>query len=164
MLPNYDPNGPSGLGGWLLLPLLGLVVSILSTGFNMLQAIGTWETVSIIISGSDPNFAHMQIPVLASLISGSIVLIVAPICLILMFMRSPQTPNWMIGFYLLGLVVAIIEYFAARAMMPVDPGITGSLIGGVIGALIWIPYFRRSQRVANTFRRPGVDETQKVFS
>ncbi len=35
--------------------------------------------------------------------------------------------------------------------LSIDPKDGGQLIAALIGALVWIPYIRKSRRVANTF-------------
>lgn len=164
MTQTDNSAGPSGIGGWLLLPLLGLIIGIAATGYNLLQIFLTWDGVSQILFGSDSNLAYLRIPVFASLASGVIVFLLAWLCMFLMLTRSPRTPKWMIGYYLFGLVVAGIEYYAINVMQTATADVTTSLIGGVVGAAIWIPYFRYSKRVANTFRRPDANEAERVFS
>jgi hypothetical protein len=36
-------------------------------------------------------------------------------------------------------------------LLSIDPKDGGQLIAALIGAVVWIPYIRKSRRVANTF-------------
>ncbi|MDP0925640.1 DUF2569 domain-containing protein [Paracoccus onubensis] len=165
MPPTYDPNGPSGIGGWLILPLLGLIAAAASTGFNLVQAFMQWDSIGAIIQGNEPSLLYLRLPVIASLAIGLLAFALALFCLYLMLTRSSRTPNWMIGYYLFGVVVAVVEYLATRAITPSEAStMIYSLSGAVIGLFIWIPYFRVSKRVANTFRQTDAEETRQIFT
>ncbi|HHH10721.1 MAG TPA: DUF2569 domain-containing protein [Sorangium sp.] len=155
-------NGPRGIGGWLLLPLLHLVVtavrglaSLALDHAPMYVAGGDWWTII------DPHFDDYH-PLWGPLIvfetTATVAFVIAAAtALWLMFRRSITFPRVMIGFYLTNAVYALLEYVGCM-VVPALASATGAratqqLVGAFIGCLIWVSYMHASKRVANTFTR-----------
>jgi hypothetical protein len=153
-------HGPRGIGGWLILPLLGLAGSLLQIGsalitvyVPMFEAGGGWE---IVTDSSSPDYHPLWAPLLLFEIvtnlgfAGLIVVL-----LYLALKHSRRFPRLMIGYLAAGVIVAIVDSAWARSIPALATG--GNLEGvtqvarTMVGALIWIPYFLLSVRVKNTF-------------
>ena len=55
------PAGPHGIGGWLIIPLLGFVGTILLTVFNMIQP-DAIEGFRIIFTSDEEAVKNLQVP------------------------------------------------------------------------------------------------------
>jgi len=111
-----------GLGGWLILPIIGLCGSLIVFLYDFSL---TFET----------SFDYLSLWDLAL-----IVLII--ICLIAIFNKKEYAPKLMISFY-----IALILNGLLAAILLED---YTSLVQSSIASLIWISYFNVSERVKNT--------------
>lgn len=131
-----------GIGGWLVLPAIGLVLGPAFAGILLIA--GLREPVLEIASygGLGDIFALELV-----LIIGLIVL--AVYAATLFFRRRWNAPRTVIVLLVVGLVVSgVLVAFGFVAGPQVLRLIFGIL---AVGAAIWIPYFRVSKRVQATF-------------
>lgn len=155
---------PNGIGGWLLIPVLGLFF-VIYQGFELFKSNDLllfqsemWTAFSVpgtvfYKSGWTPliiSLAFLQVAITAL----SIVALVA------LFKKKRFVPALMVAIYVVGLALVANDYVLARLFFPmVDPDLAISiqsesikkLIGVSLAAVIWIPYFVQSKRVKNTF-------------
>ncbi|MHC2990359.1 hypothetical protein OB13_01695 [Pontibacter sp. HJ8] len=178
---HYDPNPAPGfilsngepIGGWLIVPLIGLfatplagTVAVLRNGyFN--QAV--WENL---VMPSSANFA----PELAGLMALELILnigfVVFSLVLLRLYLkRRSSVPSLMVAFYVGNFLFMIGEYVALESMaLPFETEKTSptDAIRAFFMAAIWVPYFNLSHRVKDTFVQmlhPPVyeEEEQPVF-
>lgn len=136
-----DPVEPThaGIGGWLVLPALGLVFAVLLEGY------GTWPLVKAfaIAPSLDLLFALvLELPWIAYM------LVVAAF-----FIRKHRWTPYLYIVLLLGSVgfsglLLILHVLAPAEEIQDTPR---ELTRAIIQASIWIPYFLRSRRVKLTF-------------
>lgn len=145
-------NAPQGIGGWLLIPLLGLLAS---TGLRLADLF--WH-----VPGTDVPAAQGCIDLHDTL---STVLHFAIVALHLTFMawvlwlchgRSLRFPKWMRFSLWLQLAFDAFVVFASWSDTQCADSNerTGSmvlLVWSIVWVVIWIPYFYRSRRVKATF-------------
>ena len=167
-IPNASPeslgtenlqNGPSGLGGWLILPAIGLVIMPFRVGAILLQIFvpiftdGTWEILTT--PGSDQYH-----PLWAGLIIfeflGNLGFIIAGIALVsLFFSKSRLFPKTYIAFLLINLCFILIDAWLGSFVITdepmFDPDTTKELVRSLVAVVIWVPYMMFSKRVRNTF-------------
>lgn len=148
------PAGPVGLGGWLILPLLGLVVtpavSIFSQWGGFQDILSAWP----FISGIQKSFL-----ILETLVVIAAFVLLPAVLLFLAFQRSQMFP----GLYIIWIcalpIVALADGFATLWVFSdlltsaeVFDRKTKSEIGRSVGqAILWTLYMNRSRRVKNTF-------------
>lgn len=149
-------DGPKGISGWLVLPLIGFVGTIIMT-MNNLSQVGGAE-LNLLLTSDVPMIVALRTPTLASLISGVIVVIAALACVILLSRQSRRLPAAAITFYCLLLAASLIEFWVDTRISDItgaarDPDISKELARSAIIAAVWIPYFLKSKRVRNTFTR-----------
>jgi hypothetical protein len=153
-------NGEAiGLGGWLLLPIVGLVGTILLTLSNLLTMLSGDSLVGLkVIFSSDPGvFEVLRLPIIVSVTFGIVIIISAISGLIYIFRRSKNT-KYVMSFHYVALAVAFLsEYFLESQYLEVfpdyvsDPSIAKDAVRGIFIGLVWIPFFHVSKRVRNTF-------------
>jgi hypothetical protein len=150
---------PSGLGGWLILPMLGLIFlpfklgAMLATTFWPIFSEGSWEVLTT--PGGEAYHALWAPLLIFEIIGNSTFLIAAIVLLVFFFQKYHRFPKLMILFLSLNLAFVGIDFFAVdlipTAAAEPDPESTKELIRVFVGAAIWIPYFLKSVRVKNTF-------------
>lgn len=117
-----------GLGGWLILPIIGLFISVPAILLDIIFTASIYKFDSLVAI-----FYTIDIVLFVWII----------VTLIAIFKKKKYAPNVMISFLIgniviqLGLSAYVMDY--------------SSVLGPVISAAIWIPYFVLSERVKNTF-------------
>lgn len=160
-------DGPRGIGGWLILPIIGLVGTLILTAVNLYAVITEWEGIKAIIAGSNETATALRLPVAASFFGGLALIGLAALCLYRIFSHSPSVPRLMTIFYVSLVVISLIElagdtYISNLTNTPKDPAHAKDLIRALVASAIWIPYFHRSRRVANTFRTREAAVDRKI--
>jgi hypothetical protein len=154
-----ESRGPEGIGGWLILPLLGLVFTPIACAINLVT-----QNIPIFTEGhfaqlTDPNFAGYH-PLWAPLLIlepiGSVVIATMAIWgLVLMFRKAKAFPSFMVAFYSVNLLFVIIDtvlgFQIPSLANEAAPVLVKQVFQAGIAAAIWIPYMRVSKRVKNTF-------------
>jgi hypothetical protein len=155
-------DGPQGIGGWLILPVIGLFVfpvraamSFVTDYWPIFQD-GIWGNLTT--PGSE-----VYNPLWAPLIVGEIFCNVAFLLfdlalLYLLFARSHRFPKAFIVFALANLAfvagdAAIAWQIPAVAARGLE-GVGAEIARTLVVAAVWVPYMLVSRRVRNTFRAP----------
>ena len=165
-MANAEQSGPSGLGGWLILPVIGLcltplrILAVMATDYAPIFQDGVWENLTTPGSGA---YHELWGPLIIFEIVGNLFFVISAIALIfLLFRKSHRFPVLMIGFLLLNPAFVIIDHFLGNLIPFIanldDPATFTEITRAVGGAMIWVPYFLVSKRVKNTFVKPGPDK------
>ena len=149
----------AGLGGWLILVGIGVVVGpivLLARAlyeFTSIFADGNWEAITTL--GSEA-----YTPFLGPLIIFELIVIVGFFFALLylaflFFSKKMEFPKWYIRILAFSLFVAVADPLIVAALIPrlmiFDPGTIKDIFRAAIGAAIWIPYTLKSKRVKATF-------------
>lgn len=135
------------IGGWLYIPALGLLLT------TLMCLVGINNTARLILSHGD-NFTPAGASVVYFELVGSVVQLLLTFYVASLFIRKKRgLPLAYIGFLIYGIAFVAIDLWLAKAFLDVQLTYTQvqPLIRGIIGACIWIPYFRVSVRVKRTF-------------
>ncbi len=133
-----------GIGGWLILPAIGFVLGPIIGVIGLIAALGMYSDVA--------NAGYGGIYAL------EILVIVGLFCFMvyaasLFFRKKSNAPRTIITLLIVSIIASIallvIELGAGAEVFAVETG--KQLVRDVIGAAIWIPYFRVSKRVKATF-------------
>ena len=151
-------NQPSGLGGWLILAGINIVFSIYLTTRTVVESYN-----SIMLSGI---YTALTSPESSSYHSGfkfcfifEITLNITFILLFiylayLFFTKNYKLPKVFIFIRIMCVVFIIVDIFITISVFDVsviDQEVIKDLVGAIIQCMICIPYFRKSERVKNTF-------------
>lgn len=162
----YDNRALRGVGGWLAFFVIVMAVlspiRIIATTFQVLNDAPTAAT----FGGTWPVMRVTIIAVNALAIAGSWFIV----------WRLNTRPVWqsvritIAGLWLIGPGIAVLDLFLTSLIgglplkvlfAPMIPG----MIQPVVSSAIWTAYFLRSERVANTYERPGNgEELAEVFN
>ncbi|MDT0121688.1 DUF2569 domain-containing protein [Paenibacillus sp. RRE4] len=157
----HRPLGVSGLGGWLILIQIGLwftvIMLLVQINQSMLTILNTetWE----VLTAKDSGLYHpLWAPVIIFETVFNLMFMVFTVYVIVAFYRKKaMLPRLMIIFYSLSLAVGVVDYLLLY-QIPIareleDGSSIRDIARSVIACAIWIPYFRKSERVKNTFVR-----------
>ena len=151
-------GGPEGLGGWLILVGIAIVLTPLMMLFGLSQTFpplfndGVWQALTT--PGSEqyrPGFAALVVFEIAMNVA---IIVVTIFSIALFFRKSMRVPRWYIGILLAGLASLIFDLIGVRMVLPdipMDVGTMRDLVRSAIACAIWIPYMLVSVRVKNTF-------------
>jgi len=152
--------GPSGIGGWLYLVAVGLCLTPIRLGAEIVKGLRPLEPVTwhaITTPGTRAYHPLFGPLIIGELVVNAALLIWAGVLLYLFFAKRRSFPIVMITFLIMRVVVQAADLGVAL-MIPatssrVGPGVYGSLAAGILVAVIWGRYFVASRRVAATFTR-----------
>lgn len=157
----HAKSGPVGLGGWLLLPMIGMALSpilMLRSLFSEIMPIFQDGTFDAVTTPSHPAYHHLWAPLIYMEVIGNAVLIVLALtALVLIAIKSRLARRFAIIWFAAAAGFTTVDFFASD-MIPAlaDVDDTESLkimVRACFSACIWIPYFLVSKRVKATFVR-----------
>ena len=152
-----------GIGGWLLLVAVGIVVTpfrMLYEMYQNLQVFGadTWGMLTSPTSESYmPGFG---IFVVVETVANCLLLVAWLYVAVLFFSKRNSLPRWYIAVLATNSVVVALDGFAYWHFFRESSGydlqpVLKDTVQILVAALIWIPYMRVSDRVKATFVRPS---------
>ena len=150
---------PEGLGGWLALIGLGIIVSPVMIAiqiYNTYVPLFTKGTWNLITTPGIQSYNPVLGPLLITEIAVNICMIVLWIYIAyLYFSKKCRFKNWYIAALLITLLVPIIDSIATGILFPqistMEPKELGQTIKQAIFSGIWMAYIVKSERVRNTF-------------
>lgn len=157
--PTELSPGPVGVGGWLLLPVIGLLV--------VGPLVGLSQTMKGISEAERAYPALLNLAAWANYKTASWVIVAAACALSvsagyrLLKDFRPQTVTFAIwALWLRGLGSSLLDAISGQAFLNVsiaeyygDPQTLGSVLAAIITAAGWTLYFKWSRRVRNTYNR-----------
>jgi len=100
-------EGPKGIGGWLVLPIIHLVTTIVSTGINLFPVWQNWYGLLGLLF--DPVDSWMFLPIVISTVSATAIMSLSACALVMMYLKKRMLPRLMVIYYCLGLASAVFE-------------------------------------------------------
>ncbi len=137
-------KAPKDIGGWLVLPAIGLVLGPIISVVSLIAAMALFSDVEASGYGGIYQLELLvQLGLLAFLIYAAM----------RFFGKKSNAPSTIITLLIASLVASagllVIELSAGAEEFAIESG--KQLVRDVIWAAIWIPYFRVSKRVKATF-------------
>ena len=154
------PQQPlSGLGGWLILVAIGVVMSPLQMLATLLQTYvpffqgGTWEALTT--PGSEQYHA-LWAPLIIFEFIGNLGLFVACVVLLFLFFKKSRFfPRTYIAIALVNLCYLVLDAwfvsFVLTSESMFDPDTTREIVRSLVTTAVWGTYMLISDRVRNTF-------------
>jgi hypothetical protein len=142
--PTGDAKEPKGIGGWLILPMLGTLISPLLTLYG---AYASASAITSSLSGTLIFFIVIEVLFNLGLAVGWIVAAVD------LFRHKRRFPKLYVGLLIVTLVGVVIDLAVAALLFSssVDASDVKQVVRTVIQLAIWGPYMAKSTRVKNTF-------------
>jgi hypothetical protein len=133
-----EAPAPQGIGGWLILPIIQLILTPIAFTYRLLTYL-LWRPLAFEITG------------------GLVIIVLAIDTLVLLLLKSKKTANFAIAWWSVSVVYAVLDYYLADLIPAVaeqsSPDDAIRPIWAIASAAIWIPYFIFSRRVKATFVR-----------
>lgn len=156
-------KGPRGVGGWLLLLIVGMMVlgPLMGAGriageiamaehqYPEIKTLNDWSNYKSIVWWSFAFAALLSIYGGFGLATGKRWVVVGRAKVIL----------WLSG-PIASLIMALIIPYIVFGEIEVDPQFFGALIGSLLAAIIWTAYLSKSKRVRNTYSRAHESDQQ----
>jgi hypothetical protein len=150
---------PSGIGGWLILPAIGLAVSPFLQGFELVRETLPSLSPTVLMSLSDStsaNYSTLWVPgILFEAVSNILIFVLTLwLAYLFFFRKSALVPRLFIIWLASHVVIQMIDWLLTNSLPLAEPsanGVLTSLGRSIVNAAIWIPYFIWSIRVKNTF-------------
>jgi len=146
----------SGLGGWLILPALGLVLTPIRLLFEMRDyiyvfSLKSWNQV-LATDGISPWFQEIAI---TELILNSAMILFGLVLVVEFFQKRHTLPKLYIAVTAFSVAYLLIDMYLAGVIKEGENLYTDNdrveVMRAMFGALIWIWYFSVSRRVRSTF-------------
>lgn len=163
------------LGGWLWLPMLGLVATPFTAGSLVLQSLPAmtvqrWSTLNL---PTTPGYHPLLGPLMLVEVVANLALVGgALLLLVLAFKRRSNMPRIYVGWMALAALMTVVDAVAAQLIPVMTQAWTakegGVLVRTCVMAVLWISYFQRSERVQRTFVQrlapPPASDAQSVLA
>jgi hypothetical protein len=145
------PSSPSepkpqyvGIRGWLILPAIGLIIGSIISVISLIISFTMFSEVS--------NAGYGGLYSLEILVEVGLSVFIVYTA-VRFFGKKSNAPSIFIKFMIASIVASgvllLIELSAGAQVFAIESGKT--LVRSIVGAAIWIPYFRKSKRVNATF-------------
>jgi hypothetical protein len=151
----FVASGPAGIGGWLILPMLGMILTPIA---QLITLIGASSTLSH-LDRFGPLVSGLAM--LEGLFNFGLFFVVPVLLLIQFFGASERFPRWYIAWTVASAIFVVLDLIVGWALFHTAfiasgrPFFDRDAMRAVFGALarlcIWVPYMMHSERVRNTF-------------
>jgi hypothetical protein len=153
------PDGPAGIGGWLIVPVFALfVIPVRMTTLMAIDYLPLFERAiwANLTTPSSALYHPLWAPAIFFELCSAFALVAFDLwLLVLLFKRSPLFPKAFVAFALVNLLLTLSDSVLLLQIPTVAAkGFPGAReIGGALAfAALWVPYMLVSKRVRNTFR------------
>ena len=165
-----------GLGGWLILVGIGVVLSPFRLAFeyypifSQIFTDGTWEVLTTV--GSEAYNVMWAPLLIGEIVFNSLMVLVSVYLIYLFFTKHYWFPKVYIIIITIALVFIPLDAWLLKIVMPNEPmfgpDTIKELARTLVGAVIWVPYMLLSKRVKATFieKKPSekLDPSAEVVS
>ncbi len=162
----YDPvparpapeGAPRGLGGWLILPAIGIMVAPLRLFKDIADIVPSYNSstwAELTVSGG-AHYNAWWAPVLLGEMGVNIALVAMSIMLIVLFFRRRSSlPRAFVAFAVVSIGFRTLDLIACGLLLNTrsagGPADWAMLVRDSVSSLLWSWYFLASRRVAATF-------------
>lgn len=150
---------PRGIGGWLILPALALIITPIRMGFEFVRdflPVLDSDAWALLATPGSALYHPLWAPLVVFELIANVVMFSFTLWLLVLFFReSKRVPVLYILWLLLLAAVQVIDQLLVQQMpflaSQLNEDALVDIARALVGAAIWIPYFLKSVRVKNTF-------------
>jgi Protein of unknown function (DUF2569) len=137
---------PKGIGGWLILPVIGTVLSPLIT------AHAAYEDAAVLLNNSALS-TGLAAFIIAEFVYNFGLMAAWIFAAVLLFRHKRLYPRLFVALLVITLIGTVLDLVVAAAVFDtkLDSSDIRSVVRSVVGLAIWGPYMHKSVRVKNTF-------------
>lgn len=152
----------TGLGGWLILVAIGLILTPIRIGlyiyglYTEIILTGGWEALTT--EGTEFYTPYFDILMIFETALNFLLGVASIYALFLFFNKKKAFPNFFIGIVVFTIAFIIVDALVASYLFSdikaFDEETLRELGKGILAGMIWVPYMKVSIRVKNTFVNP----------
>jgi len=137
---------PKGIGGWLILPVIGTLLSPFMTAYAAFQD-------AVVLLNSSSLSTGLAAFIVVEFIYNFGLVIAWIFAAVLLFRHKRLYPRFFIALLVITLIGTVLDLVVAVSVFDIklDSGDVRSAVRSVVGLAIWAPYMQKSKRVKNTF-------------
>ena len=154
-----NDTAKSGIGGWLILVAIGIVITpiriiiILLTAYDEVFKSGAWE---ILTTQGTQAYNSLWAPlIMGEMIGNALILAVWLYMGYLFFSKIGSFPKIYIRLAIISFIFILVNALSLQLVLPNEPLFNADtakeLMRGLIMVVIWVPYMMFSKRVKATF-------------
>ena len=151
----------TGLGGWLILVGIGIVLSPLKTlgqivpGYKEMFSNGSFNALTT--TGSETYIPYFKELLIGEMVANGLSTAFSIYLIFLFFSKKKSFPKFYIGLLIFSIILIVIEAISINILVPNIPAFDAETIKELRSRLsvllILIPYMLISERVKNTFTK-----------
>lgn len=168
---NPNPRKPnilhqeSGIGGWLVLPAIGLCLYPFIVIIELIQN-DFFSSAIWVGAESIENSLFVKIFISFELVTNVLLIVYSSLLILLLFKKRTSLPRLISILYILNFGVQILDLVLSNQVLPEEligdnSEIYRNIVQNFFSACIWIPYFNISKRVRNTFTIKHPNQIEK---
>jgi glucose dehydrogenase len=137
---------PRGIGGWLILPVIGTLVSPLIAAYAAFQD-------AVVLLNNSTLSTGLAAFIVVELLYNLALVIAWILAAVLLFSHKRSYPHLFVALLVITLIGTVLDLVVAGTVfdMTIDSNDIRSTVRSVVGLAIWGPYMHKSVRVKNTF-------------
>jgi hypothetical protein len=137
---------PRGIGGWLILPVIGTLVSPLIAAYAAFQD-------AVVLLNNSTLSTGLAAFIVVELLYNLALVIAWIFAAVLLFSHKRSYPHLFVALLVITLIGTVLDLVVAGTVfdMTIDSNDIRSTVRSVVGLAIWGPYMHKSVRVKNTF-------------
>ena len=148
-------DGPEGIGGWLILPTLGILFSPLSALMQIGTYVGIGESFPLLTPAQRVFIVGEAVGILA------ISFVLPIVLLVFLFKKMRAFPRFYVVWAIINVAFVFVDLIGAKLLFGhifeaqniefFDGDTVKSIVQAIVLVAIWTPYMLQSRRVKNTF-------------
>jgi hypothetical protein len=137
---------PKGIGGWLILPVIGTLLSPFMTAYAAFQD-------AVVLLNNSSLSTSLAAFIVVEFIYNFGLVIAWIFAAVLLFRHKRLYPLFFVALLVITLIGTVLDLVVAAAVFDIklDSSDIRSAVRSVVGLAIWGPYMHKSVRVKNTF-------------